>query len=957
MRSFASSGYVLSVTAETLPRNEHQHRSGRAWRVDVVIVAPLSKEHTVTTQIEQSSEWYCLPIGDVARRLETGIDTGLTTTEVEARLSEYGPNSIPKEQPPSTWSIALRQIREPMNLMLIVVTVLSFIIGQTSTAILIGFLVLLNVWMATSQALKARASVDALDELQVPSARVVRDGRVESIDSLGLVPGDVVTVEAGDLVPADGRIVTSATLEVQEAALTGESAPVPKDADDLDEPDTALGDRSNMLFQNTSVTRGTATMIVTATGSNTEMGKIAGMLQGVARKPSPLERELGELTKWLGIVAWVSVAIIFVVGLFRGLDANTLILLCVLTAISAIPSGLPTFVQIMLSSGAQRLAQAKAVVKSLNDVETLGSTSAINSDKTGTLTMNEMTAVSMFTGGRWYKIEGSGYDKTGAILHAADDEIPDFTALGYGLTLCSDAVVEDDGTVIGDPTEAALVVLAAKLGVDAEISRAELPRLAEVPFDSAYKFMATFHRVPEWDEEPVIELVKGGPDVLLSRSSSAMWHGQIVPIERVRDEIVDANRQLSEKGLRVLSFAVRRYPESAVPEIQLDPMEQVADLVFISLVGIIDPLRPSAKVAVETARRAGIDVRMITGDHTITARAIADDLGLGSGVITGKEFDALTDEELTKQVPDLHVFGRVSPQNKLRLVDSMQATGQVVAMTGDAVNDAAALKKADIGVAMGSGSEVSKQAAKMILTDDNFSTLVHAVELGRDIYDKVKAYIGYQLSGMFGLLALMLMATIFNVNQGVALSPGMLIYVSLFVAVFPVIAIMTDEPDPDLMLREPRDPKVPVFNRTTGIRWITVGLLLGICGLIPLVWGPDEPQIDAPSVSMTMTYAVTALATVGLGVVNRRDPGPFWQGPAFPFFMWLSIPAVVTWLGVELPLLQRWLDTTSLTGSQWLAVFALALAVPFIVEIEKAYRRHRAQTRQQQARTSVGSRA
>lgn len=919
------------------------------------IVESLTKEHALTTQIEQSSEWYCVPADEVASRLETAIDTGLTPVEVEARLTEYGPNSIPKEQPPSTWKIALKVVREPMNLMLIVVTVLSFLIGQTSTALLIGFLVLLNVWMATSQALKARASVDALDELQVPSARVIRNGRVDSIDSFELVPGDVVMVEAGDLVPADGRIITSATLEVQEAALTGESAPVPKDAAVLDEPDTALGDRSNMLFQNTSVTRGTATMIVTATGSNTEMGRIAGMLQGVARKPSPLERELGELTKWLGIVAWVSVAIIFVVGMIRGLDSDTLILLCVLTAISAIPSGLPTFVQIMLSSGAQRLAQAKAVVKSLNDVETLGSTSAINSDKTGTLTMNEMTAVSMFTGGRWYKIEGSGYEKAGAILHAADDEIPDFTALGYGLTLCSDAVVEDDGTVIGDPTEAALVVLAAKLGVDAEISRAELPRLAEVPFDSAYKFMATFHRVPGWDDEPVIQLVKGGPDVLLSRSSSAMWHGEVVPIERVRDEIVDANRQLSEKGLRVLSFAVRRYPEMAVPEIQLDPMEQVADLVFISLVGIIDPLRPSAKVAVETARKAGIDVRMITGDHTITARAIADDLGLGSGVITGKEFDALTDEELTEQVPNLHVFGRVSPQDKLRLVDSMQATGQVVAMTGDAVNDAAALKKADIGVAMGSGSEVSKQAAKMILTDDNFSTLVHAVELGRDIYDKVKAYIGYQLAGMFGLLALMLMATIFNVNKGVALSPGMLIYVSLFVAVFPVIAIMTDEPDPDLMLRRPRDPKVPVFNRTTGVRWILVGLLLGVCGIIPLVWGPDEPQIDAPSVSMTMTYAVTALATVGLGVVNRRDPGAFWEGPVFPFFMWLSIPAVVTWLGVELPLLQRWLDTTSLTGSQWLAVFALSLAVPLVVELEKAYRRHRAAEHRNKAPASVGS--
>jgi Ca2+-transporting ATPase len=373
-------------------------------------------------------------------------------------------------------------------------------------------------------------------------------------------------------------------------------------------------------------------------------------------------------------------------------------------------------------------------------------------------------------------------------------------------------------------------------------------------------------------------------------------------------------------------------------------MAQVADLTFISLVGIIDPLRPEAKVAVEVARNAGIDVRMITGDHTITARAIADDLGLGAGVITGKQFDQLSDGELTERIPDLHVFGRVSPQDKIRLVSVMQETGQIVAMTGDAVNDAAALKKADIGVAMGSGSEVSKQAAKMILTDDNFATLVHAVELGRDIYDKVKAYIGYQLSSMFGLLALMLLATIFNINKGVALSPGMILYTSLFISVFPVLAIMNDEPDPDLMLRPPRDPKVPVFNPATGIRWVVVGILLGVCGLIPLVWGPDDPQIDAPSASMTMTYAVTALATVGLGFVNRRDPGPFWQGPVHPFFVWLSVPAVITWLGVELPVLQRWLDTATLTGSQWLAVVALAVVVPILVEAEKAYRRHRMST-------------
>lgn len=908
---------------------------------------------TTTSSADAGSAWYRIDAGDALTQLHTDPTVGLAAAEVAARLQQYGPNALPKEPPPSRWSILLTQLRDPMNIMLVVVTVLCFIIGQIPTGILIGLLVLLNVWLGTKQEMQARASMAALSELSVPTARVLRNGSVERIDAANLVPGDIVMVEAGDLVPADGRILTSATLEVQEAALTGESAPVAKDAATLAGADVALGDRANMLFQNTSVTRGTATFVVTATGSAAEMGKIADLLQGVSRKPSPLQRELAQLTTWLGIIAWVAVAIIFLVGLFRGLPADTLILLAILTAISAIPTGLPTFVQIMLSTGAQRLAAARAVVKSLNDVETLGGTSAINSDKTGTLTLNQMTARAMFTAGRWYRVEGSGYEKVGAILHIAGDTAPDFTDLAYGLTLCSDATVADAGTIVGDPTEAALVVLAAKIGVDAEESRRALPRVAEVPFDSAYKFMATFHRVARDAEHPLYQLVKGAPDVLLDRSSQAFWQGEIVPIDQVRDEILAANRELSRRGLRVLSFAIRRYPETELPAIQADPMAQVTELTFIALIGIIDPLRPEARTAVEIAHAAGIDVRMITGDHAITARAIADDLQLGPGVITGTEFQQLSDDDLRARLPQLHVFGRVAPEDKLRLVAAMQHTGQIVAMTGDAVNDAAALKQADIGVAMGSGSEVSKQAAKMILTDDNFSTLVHAVELGRDIYDKVKAYIAYQLGGMFSLLVLMLLATIFNVNSGVALTPGMILFVTLFITVFPVLAILNDTPAADLMRRPPRDPAVPVFNRRTGTLWVITGLVLGIASLIPLVWGPDQPQTDAPSIAMTMTFAVTAFGTIGLGIVNRRDPGTFIDGPAHPFFMWLGIPVVIAWLSVELPLLQRILATTSLSGAQWLVVLGLSLLAPALVEIEKAIRRRGAARRRQPGAQSV----
>lgn len=888
--------------------------------------------------VEQTESWYGTVAAEVAAAMDVGVGTGLSSTEAADRLARYGPNSIPKEPPPSYWEVLLKALGDPMNLMLLAVTVASILIGQISTGILVGALVLLNVVMAANQELKAKATVEALQDLQVPSARVLRDASVAEVPAVDLVPGDIVMVEAGDLVPADGRIVASATLEVQEAALTGESAPVAKDAAVL-EGEVALGDRSNMLFQNTAVSRGTATIVVTATGADTEMGKIAGMLQEVDRARSPLQQELAALTKWIGIVAWGAVAVIVVIGLARGLDIEELVLLAIVVAISAIPSGMPTFVQLMLSSGAQRLAEAKAVVKNLTDVETLGSTSAINSDKTGTLTLNEMTATTMFTDGRWYRIEGGGYDKRGAILQDADADEVDFSPLGLGLCLCSDATVADDGTVVGDPTEAALVVLAAKAGADAEITRREHPRVAEVPFDSAYKFMATFHRHPlENDDSVIIELVKGAPDVVLNRCTSAYWRDEVVPIDQVRSDLLAANRELSEQGLRVLSFAIRRF-EGGSFDADIDPMELVDELCFVSLVGIIDPLRPSAKEAVAVAQKAGIEIRMITGDHAITARAIADDLDLGPGVTTGYEFDQMSDVELAKDLPNLHVLGRVTPQDKLRLVTQMQEGGQVVAMTGDAVNDAAALKKADIGVAMGSGSEVTKQAARMILTDDNFATLVHAVELGRDIYTKVSTYLRYQLTGLFGVLLLMLIATAFNVNSGVALSPGMLLYISLIVAVWAVLAIMTDVRDPGLMDRPPRDPAARIFNRTTAVRWFLIGLATAIACLIPLVWGPDEPSTDAASISMTMAFGVAALTGVPLALVQRRDLTPAWVGPFWPYTGWLAISAVLTWLAIELPVLQRWLMTTTLTGSQWLAVLGLALLSPAVAELDKGWRR------------------
>jgi len=653
---------------------------------------------------------------------------------------------------------------------------------------------------------------------------------------------------------------------------------------------------------------------------------------------------LDTLTRVLGIIAWTAVAFIVVVGLLRGVPVSELLLLGTAMAISAIPTGLPAFVSGMLSYGAKQLAAAKAVVKNLTDVETLGATSAINTDKTGTLTMNQMMVSTIYANGSWFTVEGEGYRKTGQILSVAGTPVPDFTRLALGLVLDSDATVADDGAVVGDPTEAALVVLSAKLGVDAEETRRAYPRIAEVPFDSEYKFMATFHHFPVEQTDHVIELVKGGPDVVLARCTRAggPLSGSQVPIEQVRAGIEAANAAMGEKGLRVLAFAARLVGDADRPAMAADPMSLTHDLAFVGMVGIIDPLRAEAKAAVATALHAGIDVRMITGDHAVTARAIGETLGLGPGAISGAELQAMSDEELKRRLPRLHVFGRVSPEDKLRLARVMQSQGLIVAMTGDAVNDAAALKQADIGVAMGSGSEVTKQAARMILTDDNFGTLVHAVELGRRVYAKIVSYVRYQMTQLLSLVMLFIAATAFNINQGVALTPTMVLYLLFFVTAAGVVVITVDPGDPDVMNRPPRDPKVPITNRTAILFWILYGAVLFVAALVPLLVGRDTLSTDQASAAMTMTFVVMGLGTVFNALTNRRDPTSGLTAPLLQALAISLVPVAMIVLATQLPGLQAGLLTTSLTGLQWLECVGLALLLPMAIEVGKWIRRRRA---------------
>jgi Ca2+-transporting ATPase len=886
---------------------------------------------------------YACETADLVAGLESDAADGLTAAEAAARLSRYGPNEIAKEQPPSVWQVAVGQLRDPMNIMLVAVTIVSLAIGEVSTGVCVLLLILLNVVLGSRQELAARASIDALSSLQVPQAKVVRDGSVLLVPASEIVPGDIVQVEAGDIVPADGRILRAATVETQEAALTGESAPIPKDAAPLASADVALGDRSNMLFQNTAVTRGTASMVVTETGMQTQMGQIATMLSQVTRTRSPLQRELASLTKVLGTIAWGAVAFIVVVGVARGEKFSDVLLLGTAMAISAIPTGMPAFVSGLLSLGAKQLAEAKAVVKNLTDVETLGATSAINTDKTGTLTLNEMMVSTLYTAGTWFTVEGEGYRKSGEIRGVAGVDVPDFTNLALGLCLDSDATVSDDGKVVGDPTEAALVVLAAKLGVDAEETRRAYPRLAEVPFDSDYKFMATFHRIELEGTDRVVQLVKGGPDVVLARCALAggPLHDQ-APIAEARPDIDAANARMGEQGLRVLAFSARFVDDAELQAMQDDPMSLTHDLGFVGMVGIIDPLRAEAKDAVAVALGAGIDVRMITGDHAVTAQAIGQQLGLGPGAISGAELEQLSDEEVHARLPELHVFGRVTPQDKLRLARLMQEEGLIVAMTGDAVNDAAALKQADIGVAMGSGSEVTKQAGRMILTDDNFGTLVHAVEIGRRVYEKVVSYVRYQMTQLLAMVLLFVCASAFDINKGVAMTPLMILYLLVFATAVGVVVIAVDPGAPDVMHRPPRDPKVTITNRDAVMLWAIYATTLFVAALIPLVAGPDDPSPDHPSQSLTMTFVVMGLGTAFNALANRRDPASGFEPPLLKGVGISLVSVALIALATELPGLQRGLLTTGLTGKEWLACFGLAALLPVVIETGKWIRRRRA---------------
>jgi Ca2+-transporting ATPase len=654
--------------------------------------------------------WHTLGADQVLRSEGVDAQRGLSSAEAAGRAERFGPNTFAAGHAESRWHAFARQYADPMQLVLLAAGIGSlYPLKQLGTGLLLILLTLFNAVEGLQQEGKAAAAVAALQKMVIIKAKVRRDGQLAEIPAQQLVPGDIVAIAAGDIVPADGRLTTAATLEVDESALTGESLPVAKGTDPVAGADTALGDRADMVYMNTNVTRGAGEFVVTATAMATEVGHISGLLAGEQVVKTPLTRQMDRLTRQILVIAGITLVASMALNLSRGETFLAVFNAAVAFAIAAIPVGLPTVVTTILAWGTQQLAKAGAIMKRLTSTQTLGSTSAINSDKTGTLTLNQMTAVQMIAAGRRYTVDGQGYSTAGRITRVggqADISLDEFLV---PMVLCSDAVVRN-GELVGDPTEGALVVLAAKGGIDAVSTREQYPRIAELPFDAAYKLMATFHKMTDASGKQVIRcFVKGAPDQLLTRAATVVGadDGPAPADGAFRQRYLAENQRLGEQGLRVMATARKDFDPAAF-NAGADLLPLVTGLELLALVGMADPPRPTAKTSIAQAKAAGIRVRMITGDYAVTAAAVAGQLGIDGTVLTGAEFGAMSDAEALAKVDRIGVIARVTPEHKVRLVEVLQKQGQIVAMTGDGVNDAPAVKKADIGIAMGiTGTEVT----------------------------------------------------------------------------------------------------------------------------------------------------------------------------------------------------------------------------------------------------------
>ena len=799
--------------------------------------------------------WYSRSAEDVAAALDVDVSTGLSAAKAAALLAANGPNALPEEKPRPGWQRFLDQYRSYMQIILVVAAVVSMVIEQWSTGVLLVLLTVFNAIVGLRQEGKAESAMNALRSMMKATARVRRDGIEAEIPAEDLVVGDVVLLAAGDQVPADGRIVAASSFQVDESALTGESTPAGKDAQTLADDELGPGDQSNMVFMNTPVTHGSATTVVTGTGADTELGKISAMLSATAKEQSPLTREMNSLTLWIAAAAGLTMIVMFVLGRGRGQAWDALFVSAVSLAIAAIPEALPTVTQTILSLGSVDLAKRSAIVKELPAVETLGFTSAINSDKTGTLTMNQMTAVEVVDPTDRYTITGMGYGLEGAVQHAAgSSNTIEAAILPY--LVASDALLVD-GKVVGDPTEGALLVLGYKAGVDIDATREELPRLATLPFDPTYKLMATFNSATDPSGRPIVRcFVKGAAPAVMDRAATALSGGDAIPWDADLAERGESHMvRMEAAGQRVMAAAVRDL-DAATFDPDGDLLGYVTGLQMTSLVGMVDPPRLESKAAVAGAQAAHIRVRMVTGDDVTTGAAIAEQLGIPGEAILGADFAALSEAERLARIDDIGVVGRVAPEHKVLLADTLKKKGDVVAMTGDGVNDAPAIKAADIGIAMGSGTDVAKNAGRMILSDDNFATIVFAVEQGRKIYDNLTKYIRFVLVLLVAFVLTFLGASLFNIAAGEPFTPAQVLWIHFVVNAPFGFALGFDRETPGLMSLRPRPRGESVLTNRVIVTVSLVGLAITV-GLLSLI---ELGKSDFGSVQIGRSIAFTAFA-------------------------------------------------------------------------------------------------
>ena len=895
---------------------------------------------------EEKINWYTRTEKDLAEYFDVDISGGLSSKEVKNRLDKYGFNQLKESKGRTMRDMFFDQFRETLVLILLISAVVSIFLGEISDAIVIAVILFLNAFLGVIQEYKAEKSLAALKKLTVPDALVLRNGRQAKIKSYQLVPGDIVLLESGDRVPADCRLFELTDMKVQESILTGESEPVEKNSQIIEQDKVSLGDRINMAYMGTTIISGRGKGIVVATGMDSEMGEIAGMLEEAKRESTPLQKKLNIVGKKLGLLILIIIAIVVFIGCIRGIEFFDMFMIGISLAVAAVPEGLPAVVTIVLALGVQRMIKKNAIIRRLPAVETLGATTVICSDKTGTLTQNQMTIEKLALPDRTIEVEGVGYQPFGQFTHEGkpiqpSDEIT-LSLLLKGAVLCNNAILQQNDEsqqweIIGDPTEGALVVAGAKAGYQKKGLENEYPRIREFPFDSDRKRMSTIHSSPEGK---LFVFVKGAPDQVISRCKYYLeGKEQKIFHDSIKEEILKKNRDFADSALRVLAVAYRHLSEREEKDLKqnLKNEDIENDLIFLGLMAMIDPPRKEAVHSVNTCRKAGIRPIMITGDYSLTAKAIASELGIflpGDRIITGKDLETMTQEELDKVVMKTTIFARVSPRHKRRIVRSLQKNKQVVAMTGDGVNDAPALKESNIGVAMGiTGTDVSKEAADMILMDDNFSSIVAAVEEGRKIYQNIKKFIQYLLSCNLGEILTIFCAILIGLPR--PLIPIQILWVNLVTDGLPALALGLDPAEEGLMNQKPRDPDEAIFSGKMGFNIFSQGIFIGAITLIAFILGINYYSLE---IGQTMAFATLSFSQLWQSLNSRSNRLSLIKLGLFTnrYLILAIIISGSLQLGVMLiPAFQQIFKVASLDVFQWTIIILLSFSPIVYVEILK----------------------